>query len=163
VKKIFLVLICCLFATGVYAETKPFQLSLTPEIALQSQTTSIKGLSLNIWGENQQTGFALGFVNGSKGDSSGLSLGLVNYGESYTGAQVGFVNYTSAELIGVQWGWVNYAEKVRGVQLGLVNIAATADKGLQLGLVNIMKESKTWFTEFPREVAPAMVLANWRF
>jgi len=162
-KKMLLVLICCLFATGAYAETKPFQLSLVPDVALQSQTTHIKGFSLNIWGENQQTGFALGFVNGSRGDSSGLSLGLVNYGKSYTGAQIGIVNHTSAELIGVQFGLVNYAQKVRGVQLGFVNIAATADKGLQLGLVNIMKESKAWFTEFPKEVAPVMVLANWRF
>ena len=178
-KKMLLVLICCLFATGAYAETKPFQLSLVPDVALQSQTTYIKGVSLNIWGENQQTGFALGFVNGSTGDSVGFSWGFLgNYAENYkglqlglvnytsakmTGAQLGFVNYTADQMTGFQWGFVNGAEKLHGLQLGLVNYAATADGALQVGLVNIMKETKAWFTEFPEEVTPVMVLVNWRF
>ena len=163
-KKMLLILVCCLFATGAYAATKPFQLSLVPDIALQSQTTHIKGVSLNIWGENPQTGFALGFVNGSTGDSSGLSLGFVaNYAENYKGAQLGLVNYTSAQMAGFQWGFVNVAEKLHGLQLGFVNYAATADGALQIGLVNIMKETKAWFTEFPEEVTPVMVLVNWRF
>ena len=163
-KKLLLVLICCLFATGAYAETKAFQLSLVPDIALQSQTTHIKGVSLNIWGENPQTAFALGFVNGSTGDSSGLSLGFIaNYAESYKGAQLGLVNYTSAQMTGLQWGFVNYAKNLHGLQLGFVNYAAAADGALQIGLVNIMEETKTWFSDFPQEVTPVMVLVNWRF
>ncbi len=163
-KKLLLVLICCLFATGAYAETKAFQMSLIPDIAIQPSTTHIKGVSLNIWGENPQDGIALGFVNGSTGSSSGISLGfLANYTETYRGAQLGLVNYSSVKMTGLQWGAFNYAENLHGLQLGFVNFAAASDKGLQVGFVNIMKNTKEWLSNFPEEIAPVMVLVNWRF
>ncbi len=164
-KKMVLVAICCLFATGALAETQSFQMSLIPDIAIQSRAAHIKGVSLSIWGENPQNALALGVVNGSNGDSSGISLGLLaNYTESYTGAQLAWIaNYSSIKLTGLQWAAFNYAERLHGLQLGLVNFAGASDKGVQVGLLNFMNNTKDWFDNFPNEVAPAMVLVNWRF
>ena len=148
-KKTLLVLLGCLIATGAFAETKGFQMSLIPDVAIHSKTTHIKGVSLNIWGDNPQDSFALGFVNGSTGNSSGFSLGLiVNYADSYKGLQL---------------APVNYASRLHGLQLGLVNMAMTAEEGVQIGLINIMNQTEKWFSNFPDEVAPGMVFVNWRF
>ncbi|HKK00959.1 MAG TPA: hypothetical protein VJ955_02225 [Desulfuromonadales bacterium] len=165
VKKVVLTLMCCLFATGAYAATSPFQMSLTPDIAIQPKTTQINGVTLNIWGENPQRAFALGFVNGSNGYSSGVSLGLLaNYAENYKGAQLAFLtNFASERVTGLQWAAFNYAQELNGLQLGLINYAETSQKGLQVGLINIMRQTTTWFRHFPNEVAPAMVFVNWRF
>ncbi|MDA3902554.1 MAG: hypothetical protein PF441_03780 [Desulfuromusa sp.] len=164
-KKLVLVFICCFFATGAFAETKSFQLSLIPDIAIESRNTHIRGVSLNIWGENPQNGVALGIVNGSTGNSSGISLAwLANYAESYEGAQLAWIaNYTSINLTGLQWAAFNYAERLHGLQLGFVNFAVTADKGVQIGFINIMRNTKVWFSNFPDEIAPVMPLINWRF
>lgn len=164
-KKLFLVLFGCFFATGVFAETQSFQLSLIPDIAIHSQTTHIKGVSLGLWGENPQTALTLGVVNGSTGSSSGISLGfLANYSESYKGAQLAWIaNYASGQFTGLQWAAFNYAANLHGLQLGLVNFADASDKGLQVGLINVMNNTKEWFTNFPDEVAPVMALVNWRF
>jgi len=55
-------------AVGICAqEVAPIQLSLTPGVAVQSRTTIINSLSLNVWGENPQNALTLGIVNGSKG------------------------------------------------------------------------------------------------
>lgn len=168
----------CMVATGVLAEeAKPFQASLTPDIAVHSRDTRINGVALSIWGENPQSAFALGFVNGSSGDSKGFSLGLYNYTENYKGVQWAIVNYSSGEFVGWQGGfvniaqdmqgiqtaYVNYAQRLKGLQLGFVNWAQTTDTGIQIGLVNIIPENEVWFGNFPDEVAPAMVLVNWRF
>jgi hypothetical protein len=157
--------ILCLFATGALAQTRPFQLSLTPDIAIASKTTRIEGVSLNIWGENPQSAIALGIVNGSTGDSSGLSLGFLgNYAENYTGVQLGWVaNYASGTMKGLQGAAFNYAGRLHGVQLGFVNFAETSDKGVQIGLINIMNQTQRWFAGFPNQLAPAMVLVNWRY
>ena len=72
------------------AEESFLQLSLTPDIAIQSRETHIKGISLNIWGENPQSSFTLGLVNGSTGESKGFSWGLYNYCEDYTGVHLGW-------------------------------------------------------------------------
>ncbi len=163
-KSFLFVLIFCFFATGAFA-SQGFQLSLTPDIAIHHKTTQIDGVAINLWGENPQHALALGVVNGSTGNSSGLSLALLaNYAESYKGAQFAWLaNYSSGKLTGVQWAAFNYAEKLHGLQLGLVNFAETSDKGLQVGLINIMNETKSWFGAFPNEVAPAMVFLNWRY
>ena len=148
-KKVLLILLGCLITTGAFAETKGFQMSLIPDVAIQSKTTRIKGVSINIWGENPQNAFALGVVNGSTGNSSGFSLGLiVNYADSYKGFQV---------------APVNYAGRLQGLQLGLVNMAMTAEEGVQIGFINIMSETEKWFSNFPDEVAPGMVFINWRY
>lgn len=164
-KLLFLVVISCCFSTGALAETKGFQLSLTPDIAILPRTTQVEGVTLGLWSENPQNALALGIVNGSTGDSSGLSLSLLaNYSESYKGAQLAWVaNYAKGEVKGLQWAAFNYASSLHGLQLGLINYAETADKGLQVGLINIMNETRKWFGNLPNEVAPGMVFVNWRF
>ncbi|MFP3983152.1 MAG: LA_2272 family surface repeat-containing protein [Desulfurivibrionaceae bacterium] len=165
--------------SATYAQqSKPFQLSLTPNIAIHNRNVPIEGLSLNVWGENPQEGLALGIVNGSTGDSAGFSWAwLLNYADNYKGVhwayvnytkgnflgwQSGLINYTDKRLKGVQTGLINYAREFKGVQLGLANFAETATTGLQLGIVNVISENR-WFTEFPDAVAPGMVFVNWRF
>ncbi|MFW5936738.1 MAG: LA_2272 family surface repeat-containing protein [Desulfosalsimonas sp.] len=160
-----------------FAQSRAFQASVTPDIAIHDSDVMIRGLSLSIWGENPQKGAALGFVNGSSGDSAGFSWGLLNYAENYKGVhwagvnyttgnflgwQSGFINYTDQRLKGIQTGWVNYAREFKGVQLGLVNFAETANVGIQVGIANVITENR-WFKDFPDSVAPGMVLLNWRF
>jgi len=160
-KKLALVIVVAFAAVGASAEEKFLQLSLTPDIALQSKETTITGLSLNIWGENPHKAVSIGFVNGTSGDSSGFSWGLVNYSERYTGFSWGFVNYSSDSFKGVQLGTVNWAKEMRGVQWGFVNYAESL-YGIQFGLANIVKENP-WFTEFPQKLAKGFVFVNWSF
>jgi hypothetical protein len=184
-KKILALVGVALLASGAMAGGKPLQLSLTPEIATYDRTERIEGLCLSIWGENPQSAFALGLVNGSTGQSTGLSLGLLNYAESYKGLQWGLVNYTTQDVLGWQGGFclgllgsvvnctegtlkgfqcgvVNYAGNLTGLQLGLLNYAAEAEAGVQIGLVNLIPKNE-WFTKLPDELAPGMVIVNWRF
>jgi hypothetical protein len=184
-KKLLIVFAGLLVASGAMAETRPFNLSLTPDVAVYERSDTIKGVTLSIWGENQQTSLAVGFVNGTIGESAGLSLGLLNYAESYKGLQWGLVNYTTGDfsgwqggfgfgllvsalnytggdMRGLQTGVVNYAGKLTGLQFGLVNYATTAKSGVQIGLVNIMPEN-VWFSNLPDELAPGMIFVNWRF
>jgi hypothetical protein len=166
-KRIYLALLITLSAAAVFAESKPLQFSLTPEIASQPRFMLIEGLCLNIWGENEQRAFALGFINGSIGDSVGVSLGLLNYAENYKGAHLGFVNYTGGQFGGIQCGWlfgfgaINYAGQLTGLQLGLVNYAESAENGIQIGILNIINQTPGWFDNFPNEIAPGMVIVNW--
>jgi hypothetical protein len=153
-----------------------FQASLTPDVAAVSRDMEIDGVSLNIWGENPQTGFALGFVNGSRVNSSGFSLGLVNYSEDYTGVAFGLVNTSSDSFTGWQSGLINVVQgDFSGVQSGLVNTAKSADglqlgvvnyseqlHGLQIGVVNIA-QNNPWFSEFPSKLAPGFPIVNWSF
>lgn len=178
-KKI-LVLACLtvFMATGTALASKPIQLSLTPDIAVYSKTERIEGLTLSIWGENPQTSFALGIVNGFSGNSKGFGLGfLMNYADNYKGihlgcvnyiqgsvlgGHLGFVNYVEGSVKGAQLGAVNYAGHLTGVQLGLVNYAASATTGVQIGILNFIPKNR-WFSNFPDEIAPGMIIVNWRF
>ena len=164
---------------GVQAEEAAFQLSLFPNVALYDDTTTINGVAINVWGLNPQHALAIGVINGSYGDSHGISIGGLNYSENYTGFQWGFVNfananftgwqaacvnYTADTLDGFQLGFVNYAGRLTGFQLGLFNMAAQADHGLQVGLINLLPETRTWFEAgLANQVAPVMIIANWRF
>jgi hypothetical protein len=156
--------------------TTAIQLSLTPDIALYPRNTMVRGVSLNIWGENHQTGLTLGIVNGSSGDSAGFSWGIVNYDESYHGVQWGIVNMSREEFVGwqrgvvnvscgkftgFQDGFVNVAEDARGLQLALINYAQRLD-GVQVGLVNVAANNP-WFTEFPDKLAKGFPIVNWSF
>jgi hypothetical protein len=174
-KKI-LMLTMLLVGASLQAEDAALQLSLTPDIALFPKTTTIRGLSLNIWGENPQRGLTLGFVNGSTGDSSGFSWGLVNYDDSYHGVQWGVVNYSRESFIGWQRGFVNVSqgtfegfqsggvnvsEDTTGLQLGLINYAQQL-KGVQVGFINVAANNP-WFTEFPEKLATGFPIVNWSF
>ncbi len=162
---------------GSALASKPLQVSLTPDIALHGRTETIEGLTVGLWSENPQTALALGVVNGSTGESAGLSWALIlNYAENYTGIHWAPINYTSGEFLGWQGGFVNYAATMKGLQtgtvnitgrltglqLGLINYAETVDTGLQIGLINIIPENQL-FTELPNALAPAMIFVNWRF
>ncbi len=177
-KKLVVFLIGVMFAGGAMAAGKPFQLSLTPDIAIFNRSQRINGLTIGIWSENPQTALALGIVNGSTGQSSGLSWALIlNYADNYQGVhwapvnytkgdflgwQGGIVNYTAGTMKGLQTGTVNYAGSLTGLQLGLVNYAETAKSGVQIGLVNIIPSNR-WFSGLPDELAPGMIFVNWRF
>ena len=177
-KKILLLACLLIFmATSQAMASAAVQASLTPDIAVWARGTRIEGVSFSIWGENPQTSFALGLVNGFNDMSKGAALGLFNYSDSYTGFQFGAVNYTEGDFFGwqfgafdytvgsvrgLQTGFVNYAGTLKGLQIGLVNYAANTDTGIQIGLVNIIPRN-AWFTRFPDEIAPAMVILNWRF
>ena len=177
-KRLAATLGAALAAACAMAGNTPIQLSLTPDVALFDRHTTVEGLCLSIWGENPQTALALGIVNGSTGDSAGLSWAFIlNYADSYKGLQwapvnytkeeflgwqAGLVNYTEGTMKGLQTGVVNYAGRLTGLQLGWVNYAATAKTGVQIGLVNLMPDNR-WFTGLPDELAPGMVIVNWRF
>ncbi|MCF7817661.1 MAG: hypothetical protein K9M54_07245 [Kiritimatiellales bacterium] len=184
-KRILIVLVGALVASGALAETESINISLVPDVAIYGRSVMIKGLTLSIWGENPQTGVALGLVNGSTGESVGLSVGLLNYADGYKGLQWGLVNYTKQDFTGWQGGFclgivgsvvnytggamrgfqcgvVNYAGNLTGLQIGFVNYARTVESGLQIGFVNIMPEN-AWFDELPDELAPGMIIANWHF
>ncbi len=181
-KKWTVVALTFAMAGSVMAETAGFQLSLIPDIAIQSRDTTIKGVSLGVWNENPGSQWQAGFVNGATGDSAGLQWfiflpTIFNYAENYTGAQLGLVNYVSGDFVGLQWGAVNIANSLTGVQLGLANIGKSVDGGvqlavvnyseaannlLQLGLVNIISDNQ-WFSDFPGDLAQGMVFVNWSF
>ena len=171
-------ILCALLAgtAGLQADESLFQASLTPDIAIHPRTTQINGLALNIWGENRQSSLNLGFVNGSTGDSQGLTWGLVNYADSYTGVawglinisrerffgwQDGALNYAQGTFIGLQSGWINVAQDFQGLQLGFVNYAENLN-GVQLGLVNVALNNP-WFNDFPDKLATGFPILNWSF
>jgi len=182
-KKILAIAFFAISAAGLSAEeSKPFQASLTPDIAIYSKTTEIRGLSLNIWGENPQQGVAIGFVNGSTGDSKGFTWGLFNYADSYTGVSWGAVNYSKTSFVGWQGGFVfwpslvnvsqgtftgfqegvvNCAQEFHGFQLALVNYTENLH-GVQVGLVNIALNNP-WFNDFPDKLATGFPIINWSF
>lgn len=166
-----------LLVAGTALASAPLQVSITPDIALCRRTTTINGLTLGLWSENPQTALALGVVNGSTGQSAGLSWAFIlNYSENYTGIQWAPINYASGEFLGWQGGFVNYAgtmkglqtgtlnitSRLTGLQFGFINYAETVDTGLQIGLINIIPRNPV-FTELPNALAPAMIFVNWRF
>ncbi|HUH64819.1 MAG TPA: hypothetical protein VLZ07_00170 [Syntrophales bacterium] len=179
-KKI-IVLLCLgmiiIFTGQAMAEDwKAVQLSLTPGVAIFDKETRIKGFTLGIWSENPQDAFALGIVNGSSKDSTGFSLGLVNYAESYSGVQWSLFNYASenyagwglgvanvakGSMKGLQTGVVNYAGNLSGLQLGVVNYADKASGGVQIGVFNWISDNH--WSDFPSGLAPGMIIVNWRF
>ena len=157
------------------AEEAFFQASLTPDIAIQNKDTTIKGITLNIWGENQQTAFAWGIVNGSKGYSGGLSLSFINYAENYTGVHWGVANYSTEKFTGWQGGFLNLGNEVTGFQSGCVNIAKKMSgvqigflnyteqlNGLQIGFANVVT-ANSWFKDLPDQLAKGFIFVNWSF
>ncbi len=171
------VLVATTLCTHLHAaEPAAFQASLTPDIAIEAKDTRINGLSLSIWGQNPQSGVALGFVNGSTGQSKGFTWGLVNYAEAYNGVTWGFVNFSTGEFngwqsglfnysegpfYGLQSGWINVSQEFTGLQIGLVNYATKLD-GVQVGFVNVALNNP-WFSEFPDKLATGFPIVNWSF
>lgn len=176
IKFILLLLGTVFFTAFPAAARNPLQLSLTPDIALLDRDEEVRGVSLGLWGENPQSALALGIIQGSTGESRGLSWACLNYAQNYTGVQWAFinfnmagftgwqggtVNYTGGEMRGLQTGALNFADRLRGIQFGLINYAEMVEKGLQIGLINAIPRNE-WFTGLPDELAPAMLFLNWR-
>jgi hypothetical protein len=174
-KKLLIIPVIVASAVSAGAE-EFFQASLTPDVAIYAKTTEIRGLALDIWGENPQHSLNLGFVNGSTGDSGGFSWGLVNYADSYTGTawgavnfsresftgwQSGCVNISQGDFLGLQSGGINLAQGFEGLQLGFVNYAENL-RGVQLGFINVALNNP-WFTEFPDKLATGFPFVNWSF
>ena len=181
-KKLIILSSLVVCVAGAKAGEPAFQASLTPDIAVQSKDTRINGLSLNIWGENPQSGVALGFVNGSSGESKGFTWGLFNYADSYTGVSWGLANYSKTSFVGwqggilffpclvnvaegkcvgFQEGVVNYAKEFHGFQLAIVNFTEQLH-GVQIGIVNIAMNN-SWFHDFPDQLAKGFPIVNWSF
>jgi hypothetical protein len=177
-KKLIILSALVASVAAVKAADEPFfQASLTPDIAIQSKETRISGITLNIWGENPQSAFSLGFVNGSTGESKGFTWGIFcNYADSYSGVawslvnvskknfvgwQAGLVNYSEGTFTGFQSSWINVSQEFKGFQLGLVNYAEKL-QGLQIGFVNVALNNP-WFKEFPNKFATGFPIVNWSF
>ncbi len=175
-KKLFIITALVISVAGLQAAEHGFQASLTPDIAVHSKTDQINGLSLSVWGENPQHGVALGFVNGSTGDSQGLTCGLFNYADAYTGVAWGLANYSQTSFVGWQSGAVNIAkgtftgfqdgvvncaQEFQGCQIALVNYTENLH-GVQIGLVNIALNN-SWFDNFPNKLATGFPIVNWSF
>ena len=71
-------------------------------------------------------------------DGVQMSSGL-NLAGPMSGAQVGMVNVLTEASSGLQLGLINYGEAVAGLQLGLINVVDRTE-GLSLGLVNYAVE-----------------------
>ena len=147
-KKLMIVALAATMVSGAYAESKGFQLSLVPDVAIVDRDTEINGVSLGVWNENPSPRFQwqLGFVNGSTGDSVGVKWFIFlptfyNYAENHTGLSWGLVNYASGDFTGAQWGAVNITGgDFVGVQWGAVNVTSGALKGFQWGAVNYCQD-----------------------
>jgi hypothetical protein len=176
-KNLLIGLMALSLCASALAQKKTLNLSLVPDFALESSDERIIGLTLSVWGENPQEALALGLVNGSKADSSGINFGLFNYGDDFDGIQWGALNSVSGDmngwqhglgnhaggqLWGLQTGVINFTGTLRGLQLGLINHAHKGEAGGQIGLLNFIADN-AWFSELPSEVAPAMLFVNWRF
>ncbi|MHB9140058.1 MAG: hypothetical protein ACYC4Q_11710 [Victivallaceae bacterium] len=186
-KKLIVCLAAVMISTIIMAETKPvsatetksFNCSITPDVAIYSRNVTIEGVTLSIWGENPQKSLALGIVNGSVGSSAGLDWAFIlNYADNYDGVKwglvnftkgnglgwdAGFVNYTEGLATGLLTGVVNYTERLNGVEFGLINYVDKADAGVQIGILNIIRNNKGWFSDMPNQLAPWMIFVNWRF
>lgn len=155
----------------------PFQLGIAPpDLALHPYTTRINGWATGFWADNEQSALSTCVINGSSGNSKGLQIGLINYGDTYTGVQYaiinsclgdfsgwqdGLINSVGGTCKGFQSGIYNFSTEMVGFQLGMVNVCSHM-YGLQLGVLNLNISNK-FFTGLPSEVAPGMVIANWKF
>lgn len=176
-KRLLILLAAITVTTGVMADTKPFNISITPGISIFDRSTRIEGITLSIWGENPQLSLALGIVNGTTGNSAGLDWAwILNYADNFKGVRWalanygkqdimgwdgGFVNYLPGTATGLETGGVNYANRFKGVQFGFFNFVDTTDTGVQIGIINIIRSNKSWFSDLPNSLAPVMIFVNW--
>ncbi len=139
--------VACTLTLAAHAQA-PFQASVwPPELQLVPYNEDVKGVRLQIFGENRNmTGVDIGFAHSTTGNFVGFGglYTLYNYvAGTTTGVQMGIFNHTKGEVTGWQSGWFNNnTAKVTGLQTGLVNWNhyASADlSGAQLGIINTAK------------------------
>ena len=172
-KKLFLITTLAASAASLTANEAVFQASLTPDIAIYTRASQINGLSLGIWGENPQHALAISLVNGSTGDSQGVTLGIVNYADSYEGIafgwlnssrenfygwQNGVINFSHGTFTGLQMGALNVTQEMHGLQLGVFNFSENL-RGVQLGFANVALNNP-WFNEMPDRLATGFPFLN---
>lgn len=177
-KKILLATASLLLVAQMAFADRPFQAALLPDVAIVPRGEPVRGVALNIWGENEVRGLSFGFVNGHVGESMGLSWSYIGtYAEDYTGViWGGFFAYTTGDVVGwqsafaninrgsftgLQTGFLNYGNEVKGLQLGFVNYAENLH-GVQVGFANIARNN-AWFTGLPRDLATGFPFVNWSF
>lgn len=176
--KLPLILSTFLISAAFLQAERAFQVSLVPDVALVPKGESVRGVALNVWGENQVNGLNLGLVNGMVGDSAGLSLSFLGtYAQDYTGVlwggffarttgsmvgwQSGLINLSEGSLLGLQSGLANVSADVTGLQWGLVNYTQRLN-GVQVGLINIVT-TNPWFSGLPNKLATGFPFINWSF
>jgi hypothetical protein len=103
------------------SESKPLQLALENPYQLVPEDMDIHGLRLNfLYGKNRNVkGIDPGHMNESKGDFSGLEVGLLINGVdgNVSGLQAGLLGNGTGSVIGVQTSlFVNLAESINGDQ-----------------------------------------------
>ena len=175
-KKLFLITTLAASAASLTAGEAIFQASLTPDIAIYTRASEINGLSLGFWGENPQHALAISLVNGSTGDSQGVTLGIVNYADSYEGIafgwlnssrdnfygwQNGVINFSHGTFTGLQMGALNVTQEMHGLQMGVFNYSENLH-GVQLGFANVALNNPP-FKEMPNKLAPIFPFLNWSF
>jgi len=175
-KKLFVSSVILLCVIAARAEETGFQLALTPELQLHPSSVPIHGLSLNLFGQNEQHGVTLGVGNWISSESTGFSLGLLNSSKSYRGVLWGVVNYAEKDFNGWMLGVVNgVGQSFTGFQLGAINVTKHADgfqlgafnytddlHGVQVGAINIVANN-SWFQKLPNQFAPVFPIVNWSF
>lgn len=145
------------YSSSLYAQEKPFQLSLITPVQVVPAGQAIKGVRLNlIYGRNTAVkGVDLGLVNHTTtGVTKGWQTGLVGVVDTdFKGYQDNWVNVTKGRFEGFQSGIYDHARDMHGFQFGLVNYAETM-YGLQVGLINIIRKGHGH---------PVLPLINWSF
>ncbi|HUI07806.1 MAG TPA: hypothetical protein VL486_12455 [Verrucomicrobiae bacterium] len=124
----------------------PLQLALVPTIQLVPQDQSIRGLRLNIYGENQNmSGVDVGLMHETKDRFSGVAFGLLNtvHGEARGLQLSGIYSGADAGMSGLQVGIVNRSGNIHGLQIGVANFADDMT-GIQIGLWNEIKSKENW-------------------
>lgn len=138
--RVVVFLLVSFIGSTVYAQ-QAFNLSLIPDVALHDRNEYIRGVSLGVFSENPQEAFALGIINGSTGESAGLSLGIANYADTYFGGQLGLFNVIRNEFGGLQVGAFNMVlGDFSGWQNGILNVTQGGFSGWQYGIVNFTRQ-----------------------
>ncbi len=133
-------------AAPVQEVVKPIQLALVPTIQLVPQDESIRGLRLNIYGDNQSvSGVDIGLMHETKSRFGGVGFGLLNivHGEARGLQFSGIYSGADDRMSGLQVGIVNHSGNIHGLQIGLANFADDMT-GIQIGLWNEIKSKENW-------------------
>jgi len=125
---------------------KPIQFALVPTVQLVPQDQSVRGLRLNIYGDNQNmSGVDIGLMHETKDRFSGVGFGLLNivHGQARGLQFSGIYSGADDRMSGLQVGIVNRSNNIHGIQIGLANFADDMT-GIQIGLWNEIKSKENW-------------------
>lgn len=89
------------------------------------------------WNESLSAGCQVAPVNADQDDFEGISIGLVNYANTFAGCAVGLVN-VSNDVVGFQLGLFNACTRMHGMQIGLLNVIETSPRLPIMVIANAM-------------------------